>query len=182
MLHFYGFVKTQLRMEAFYSFNEKFAKIRSKRIKKAVKGITGSQPLEPKDESFRAATKNARKRRATAVESAESNERPSGEEETFGQNEGSLTIKSRTDQSKKGRANGKSEVNDSQASKRARGGKTTSKGEGRRTRNGKDIAAFDSDETNSFDDNDLLEIPVEMLNGLQEVRRVSNKLGVVTLY
>ncbi|XP_047329850.1 DNA repair protein UVH3 [Impatiens glandulifera] len=33
--------ETQLRMEAFYSFNEKFAKIRSKRIKNAVKGIVG---------------------------------------------------------------------------------------------------------------------------------------------
>lgn len=34
-------MQTQLRMEAFYSFNEKFAKIRSKRIQKAIKGITG---------------------------------------------------------------------------------------------------------------------------------------------
>lgn len=33
--------QTQLRMEAFYSFNERFAKIRSQRIKKAVKDITG---------------------------------------------------------------------------------------------------------------------------------------------
>lgn len=33
--------ETQLRMEAFYSFNERFAKIRSKRIQKAIKGITG---------------------------------------------------------------------------------------------------------------------------------------------
>uniref|UniRef100_A0A0E0KA92 DNA repair protein UVH3 n=1 Tax=Oryza punctata TaxID=4537 RepID=A0A0E0KA92_ORYPU len=38
--------KTQLRMEAFYSFNERFAKIRSKRIKKAIKGITGKSFLE----------------------------------------------------------------------------------------------------------------------------------------
>lgn len=30
-------------MEAFYTFNERFAKIRSKRIEKAVKGITGSK-------------------------------------------------------------------------------------------------------------------------------------------
>lgn len=30
-----------MRLEAFYTFNEKFAKIRSQRIKKAVKGITG---------------------------------------------------------------------------------------------------------------------------------------------
>ncbi|KAJ6677490.1 DNA REPAIR PROTEIN COMPLEMENTING XP-G CELLS-RELATED [Salix purpurea] len=36
-------LKTQLRLEAFYSFNERFAKIRSKRFKKAVKGITGNQ-------------------------------------------------------------------------------------------------------------------------------------------
>ncbi|KAH0470975.1 hypothetical protein IEQ34_000698 [Dendrobium chrysotoxum] len=34
--------ETQLRMEAFYSFNERFAKIRSQRIKKAVKGIAGT--------------------------------------------------------------------------------------------------------------------------------------------
>ncbi|XP_050382695.1 DNA repair protein UVH3 isoform X2 [Argentina anserina] len=40
------FMKTQLRLEAFYTFNERFAKIRSKRIKKAVKGITGDQPSE----------------------------------------------------------------------------------------------------------------------------------------
>lgn len=36
-------MKTQLRLEAFYTFNERFAKIRSKRIKQAVKGITGKQ-------------------------------------------------------------------------------------------------------------------------------------------
>ncbi|KAF9663469.1 hypothetical protein SADUNF_Sadunf17G0053700 [Salix dunnii] len=39
----YNKYETQLRLEAFYSFNERFAKIRSKRIKKAIKGITGSQ-------------------------------------------------------------------------------------------------------------------------------------------
>ncbi|CAM8937534.1 unnamed protein product [Rhodiola kirilowii] len=38
--------ETQLRLEAFYTFNEKFAKIRSKRIKKAVKGITGKNSLD----------------------------------------------------------------------------------------------------------------------------------------
>lgn len=39
-------MQTQLRMEAFYSFNERFAKIRSKRIKKAIKGITGKSFLD----------------------------------------------------------------------------------------------------------------------------------------
>ncbi|ERN10327.1 DNA repair protein UVH3 isoform X1 [Amborella trichopoda] len=38
--------ETQLRLEAFYTFNEKFAKIRSKRIQKAVKGITGNRSSE----------------------------------------------------------------------------------------------------------------------------------------
>ncbi|XP_077214440.1 5'-3' exonuclease family protein isoform X5 [Tasmannia lanceolata] len=38
--------ETQLRLEAFYTFNERFAKIRSQRIKKAVKGITGNQSSE----------------------------------------------------------------------------------------------------------------------------------------
>jgi len=38
-------------LEAFYSFNERFAKIRSKRIKKAVKGITGKQPSDLIDDS-----------------------------------------------------------------------------------------------------------------------------------
>lgn len=42
-------MKTQLRLEAFYTFNERFAKIRSKRISKAVKGIAGSKTSESID-------------------------------------------------------------------------------------------------------------------------------------
>ncbi|KAL2897144.1 DNA repair protein UVH3 [Bienertia sinuspersici] len=42
--------ETQLRLEAFYTFNERFAKIRSKRIQKAVKGIIGKQPLDIADD------------------------------------------------------------------------------------------------------------------------------------
>ncbi|KAI7741376.1 hypothetical protein M8C21_000836, partial [Ambrosia artemisiifolia] len=41
--------ETQLRLEAFYSFNERFAKIRSKRISKAVKGMAGSKSSELMD-------------------------------------------------------------------------------------------------------------------------------------
>ncbi|KAI3722327.1 hypothetical protein L2E82_33360 [Cichorium intybus] len=43
--------ETQLRLEAFYSFNERFAKIRSKRISKAVKGIAGSKALNLMDDN-----------------------------------------------------------------------------------------------------------------------------------
>ncbi|KAL0343968.1 UNVERIFIED_CONTAM: DNA repair protein UVH3 [Sesamum angustifolium] len=43
--------ETQLRLEAFYTFNERFAKIRSKRIKKAVKGITGPKTSDLMDDT-----------------------------------------------------------------------------------------------------------------------------------
>lgn len=44
-------MQTQLRLEAFYTFNERFAKIRSKRISKAVKGIAGSKASKLIDEN-----------------------------------------------------------------------------------------------------------------------------------
>ncbi|KAK6928307.1 XPG-I domain [Dillenia turbinata] len=54
--------QTQLRLEAFYTFNERFAKIRSKRIKKAVKGITGSPSLKLMDDHVEEACKGRKKR------------------------------------------------------------------------------------------------------------------------
>lgn len=42
--------ETQLRLEAFYTFNERFAKIRSKRIKKALKGMAQNKSTELMDE------------------------------------------------------------------------------------------------------------------------------------
>uniref|UniRef100_A0A5B6YV96 Putative DNA repair protein UVH3 isoform X1 n=1 Tax=Davidia involucrata TaxID=16924 RepID=A0A5B6YV96_DAVIN len=60
--------ETQLRLEAFYTFNERFAKIRSKRIKKAVKGITGNKSLELMDESVQEVSKSRKKRRVSPSE------------------------------------------------------------------------------------------------------------------
>ncbi|KAI5430693.1 DNA repair protein uvh3, variant 2 [Lathyrus oleraceus] len=54
---------TQLRLEAFYSFNEKFAKIRSKRINKALKGITGKPPSEGAEEEEGLAGRKKSKRK-----------------------------------------------------------------------------------------------------------------------
>ncbi|CAK8532647.1 unnamed protein product [Lathyrus sativus] len=54
---------TQLRLEAFYSFNEKFAKIRSKRINKALKGITGKPPSEGTEEEEGVAGRKKSKRK-----------------------------------------------------------------------------------------------------------------------
>ncbi|KAJ7974538.1 DNA repair protein UVH3 [Quillaja saponaria] len=57
--------ETQLRLEAFYTFNERFAKIRSKRIKKALKGITGNQSLHLMDDSAQE-IEESRKRRISS--------------------------------------------------------------------------------------------------------------------
>ncbi|CAI8612318.1 unnamed protein product [Vicia faba] len=56
---------TQLRLEAFYSFNEKFAKIRSKRINKALKGITGKPPSDGTEEEEGLASVKKSKRKET---------------------------------------------------------------------------------------------------------------------
>lgn len=57
------FVQTQLRLEAFYTFNERFAKIRSKRISKAVKGMAGSKSSELMDSSEQLHSSNGNKRK-----------------------------------------------------------------------------------------------------------------------
>ncbi|MCD9638800.1 hypothetical protein HAX54_022953 [Datura stramonium] len=63
--------ETQLRLEAFYSFNERFAKIRSKRIKKAVKYMTGNKSSDLMDGSVQDAPRSCKKR---VVQSNDMNE------------------------------------------------------------------------------------------------------------
>lgn len=63
-------VQTQLRLEAFYTFNDRFAKIRSQRIKKAVKGITGNQSSEMMDELPQEGSKS-KKRRKVGISGSE---------------------------------------------------------------------------------------------------------------
>ncbi|KAI3452401.1 hypothetical protein Pfo_009066 [Paulownia fortunei] len=60
--------ETQLRLEAFYTFNERFAKIRSKRIKKAVKGITGYKSSELMDETTPQQSGSGKKRKVKPCE------------------------------------------------------------------------------------------------------------------
>ncbi|KAG9130142.1 hypothetical protein Leryth_019946 [Lithospermum erythrorhizon] len=65
--------ETQLRLEAFYTFNEKFAKIRSKRIKSALKGVRGNKSEDVMNDSGEGDSKNRKRRKANYVE-AKTNE------------------------------------------------------------------------------------------------------------
>ncbi|KAL8124353.1 DNA repair protein UVH3 [Apium graveolens] len=58
--------ETQLRMEAFYSFNERFAKIRSKRIKEAVKLTMGDESSGLMDDTMQGNSKGRKKRKASS--------------------------------------------------------------------------------------------------------------------
>jgi DNA excision repair protein ERCC-5 len=55
-------------LEAFYSFSERFAKIRSKRVKKAVKGITGKLPSDLIDDSAENMSKGMKNGRGSSVD------------------------------------------------------------------------------------------------------------------
>ncbi|XP_031261538.1 DNA repair protein UVH3 isoform X1 [Pistacia vera] len=76
--------ETQLRLEAFYTFNERFAKIRSKRIKKAVKAITGNQSLELMGEAGQEVPKSRKKKRADHLENGNSISAKDSEESVAG--------------------------------------------------------------------------------------------------
>ncbi|CAN4081724.1 unnamed protein product [Withania somnifera] len=65
--------ETQLRLEAFYSFNERFAKIRSKRIKKAVKYMTGNKSSDLMDGNVQDAPGGCRKRGVISNDTNEEN-------------------------------------------------------------------------------------------------------------
>ncbi|KAJ1424723.1 hypothetical protein SESBI_11430 [Sesbania bispinosa] len=76
--------ETQLRLEAFYNFNERFAKIRSKRIKKAVKGINGKQNLDLIDDSAENLSKSKKNKRGSSIESGDNKlETSKGSEESL---------------------------------------------------------------------------------------------------
>jgi DNA excision repair protein ERCC-5 len=55
-------------LEAFYSFSERFAKIRSKRVKKAVKGITGKLPSDLIDDSAENMSKDMKNGSGSSVD------------------------------------------------------------------------------------------------------------------
>lgn len=183
-------VKTQLRLEAFYTFNERFAKIRSKRIKKAVKGITGNQTSELMDDPLQEVSKSRKKRRVGHAEPGDKNfEKPSKNDV---QNQSKYMKKSTPKQSRKRRNGGESVLSVEENLE------TTMEEEGRRNQNrglrgkgrgrgrgrgrgvgrgrGKRSSGLESCESSEDDSSDEQEVLVDKIEEPEEVRRVSYNL------
>ncbi|KAK9119707.1 hypothetical protein Scep_017800 [Stephania cephalantha] len=122
--------ETQLRLEAFYTFNERFAKIRSQRIRKAVKGITGKHSLET-DELSQEVSKSKKKRKVGISGS----EKPG-----TGGSEIDILEKSSLKQSRKRKTSSEalpSEENNSEPSVPQENQRNTTKGSSRSLRSGR---------------------------------------------
>lgn len=177
-------------MEAFYSFNERFAKIRSKRIKKAVRGIAGTQALELMDDSKQEVPGGRKKRKVSSVENGDNKTGKllDGNGETLN-SMGTSTTKQST---KRGvhRKIVSSEVTDPEPAlptgrkqKTAKRSRENRGGRGRGRdygigKKGKGSRSFDLSETSSSDchsGDDWQEVCSKNLKQAQEVRRVSLK-------
>ncbi|KAB2075656.1 hypothetical protein ES319_A07G237200v1 [Gossypium barbadense] len=179
--------ETQLRMEAFYTFNERFAKIRSKRIKKAVKGITGNQSSELIDDGMQQASKSRNKRRVCPVQSGDdkSGEPSNKKEDIASQCQSKSTDKSVPKTSRKRQNSGKDvsfemrtpepqlrtlcrrKTNKQSAGNgRGRGG-----GEGRRRKGSSGFQQFETSSSGGDSGNDNQEVDGEKLDQPREVRR-----------
>lgn len=175
-------LKTQLRLEAFYTFNERFAKIRSKRINKAVKGITGNQPSELMNDAAQEGS-NSRKKRSRSTDEAgvdNSDKLSVGTEKSILRNESNSKGKSTRKQSRKRQtagepAEGGQTNRQSDANGRGRGrGRGTSRvlGRGKRKKDSSSAESQNSSNAGEEDDNEL-EVHMATFEGSGEVRRVS---------
>ncbi|XP_010425585.1 PREDICTED: DNA repair protein UVH3-like isoform X2 [Camelina sativa] len=144
--------ETQLRIEAFYSFNERFAKIRSKRINKAVKGIGGGLSSEVASHTLQEGPRKRNKKRLAPQETEDINtsdkDSPKANEKV--KNKRKCLEKP---SSSGGRGRGR-------AQKRGRG-----RGRGRVQKDPLELSDGTSD-----DDDKVVELPAEAGN-LQKVRR-----------
>ncbi|XP_007031407.2 PREDICTED: DNA repair protein UVH3 [Theobroma cacao] len=177
--------ETQLRLEAFYTFNERFAKIRSKRIKKAVKGITGNQSSELIDDAMQQVSKSRKRRRVSPVKSGDdkSGEPSNWKEDIVSQRQSKSMEKSVPKPSRKRppqTSPGKSTPEQPPQAARRRKTNKQSPGIGRRIGHGagrrrrKASPDFEQSETSSSggnSGNDYQEVDGEKLDRPQQVRR-----------
>ncbi|XP_024046227.1 DNA repair protein UVH3 isoform X2 [Citrus clementina] len=179
--------ETQLRLEAFYTFNERFAKIRSKRIKKAVKGITGNQSLLLMDDAGQEVSKSRNKRKNNGLEngSNRSQKAPKKGEESVSGAQNNME-KSSQSQSRKRKVLEKfvlAEMENPERLTPAGGGRNANnvfrgnrRGKGQRVGRGRGRGRLcaEQSETSSSDDigsDDTQEYYSEKFEGQQEVRR-----------
>ncbi|RZC79754.1 hypothetical protein C5167_042331 [Papaver somniferum] len=163
--------ETQLRLEAFYTFNERFAKIRSKRIKKAVKGISGNRsselieelPPEAADASYSVpGTKTKTAEKSNSKKSRKRNEiepMPSVVEnfDTPIPNVSRDSTKKESSGNARGRGRGR--------------GKGRGRGRGRGKGRGKEVHVSESSDTSISNEDDEVEMRVEIAEKSSEVRR-----------
>ncbi|KAF6175950.1 hypothetical protein GIB67_003438 [Kingdonia uniflora] len=167
--------ETQLRLEAFYTFNERFAKVRSQRIKKAVKGIRGSRSSELVDVLPQEASK-ARKKIKVSPSGPELNlveKIPNGDKIIIGGSKSSISEKP-TPKLFRNRTGGKRTKKGSTGSTRGKGrGRGKGLGKGKGKGKGKETSHSESTETSSNDgsNEDELVMQVENLEKSSEVRR-----------
>lgn len=180
-------MKTQLRLEAFYTFNERFAKIRSKRIKKAVKGTMGNKSSNLMDDTVQDVSKSRKKRKVSSSE-AGSGVHDSRSDHDVARDDTNSTEEPAAKQSRKRRIHGEpypSEGGNSEPSIQAvrrkntkRGSSVRGRGRGRSAGRGrrKESSGLEYAEISTDDGNDSeteQEVPVENYEGSHVVRRVS---------
>lgn len=156
-------------MEAFYTFNEKFAKIRSNRIKKAVRGITGNQTLEPVEDDVDEVSKSRKKRKAIPSKS----EKSAAKRSRKGKVEGNLVASEAGDQDPGTQAEGRQNNAGTSGNGRVRGrGRDSGRGKVvRRKRKGS--PASEISETSSSDGDRNTEQELQSKSEVpSEVRRV----------
>ncbi|KAB1211737.1 DNA repair protein UVH3 [Morella rubra] len=182
--------ETQLRLEAFYTFNERFAKIRSKRIKKALKGVTGQQTSVLIDDPLPEVSRSKKKRGVSLVEPGDnkSEKPPDKIEESDGQNQSNYGHESTPKQSRKRRNYGEpvpsseenlepsteAEVRQSRNRGSLGNGRGRGRGRGRRAGRGggKKSSGLETCESSASDsDHDEQEALMEKFEAPDKVRR-----------
>ncbi|KAM0022626.1 putative exodeoxyribonuclease I [Helianthus debilis subsp. tardiflorus] len=148
--------ETQLRLEAFYTFNERFAKIRSKRISKAVKGMAGSKSSELMDYNERLSPSNGKKKKKSKRED---------------KNDGELQQHTEKSELSTQEGNGKK-------TRKGTSVKGTGKSVGRGRRKKKNN--LELSETSSDDENQLQQVQAEHTHGARKSKRV--KKTVISTY
>lgn len=165
-----------MRLEAFYTFNERFAKIKSKRVKKALKGIAGDKSSELVDGMpQQSGSGKKRKGKPSVTETDQSGVNSTGLESTDTGNQTSSTVKSAAKQSKGKQTKEKrlkigSEASSNVSTSRNTKKETRGRGRGRVHGRGREENNHSSEDTETSHerDGDLL----ADLSGPHEVRRV----------